>query len=170
MSSSSLSPSRLPLFVLGLVLGAAATFGVMSFTGSSPTPSAPTGPVTPPPPSPSVATRTDRAPQLAEGTFTVWFMIAPGQEEVRAVASRDADGREVWVMTPSWVAPSASAPDVSLRIKFESPSIFPEPQLLLNWVGTKPALRPKFHGLLLKGYVHDTLVPWDGTQPRFCVP
>jgi len=113
---------------------------------------------------------TTRAPQLDEGTFTVWFMIAPGQEEVRAVASRDAEGREVWIMAPSWVAPSAAAPDVTLRIKYESAGTFSTPQLLLNWIGTKPTLRATFHGMNLKAFLHDTVVPWDGTVPRFCQP
>lgn len=169
--SSAPAPSRLPLLFVGLLLGAAVTFGLTRLGGS---PSAPTPAPAPekPPVNPDAVRGGggDRAPQLAEGTFTIWGIISPGNEQLRAIASRAIDGTEVWIMAPSWVAPSSSATDVTLRVKYESASTFLTPQDLLNWAGTKPMLRPIFHGQNLTAFVHDTVVVWNGAVPRFCVP
>jgi hypothetical protein len=164
------SPSRLPFLVVGVVLGAAVTFG-LSRLGGSPAPT-----TAPPDASPSAPRdrgaggSTDRAPQLSEGTFTVWYLVSPGNEQLRAIASRAPDGTEVWIMTPTWVAPSSSATNVTLRIQYESASTFTVPQDLLNWAGQKPAIRPVFHGQNLSAFVHDTIVVWNGSAPKFCVP
>lgn len=163
--SSAPNPSRLPLLFVGLLLGAAVTFGLTRMGGSpsAPAPATPAAPI-------ARSAGGDRAPQLLEGTFTIWGIVSPGNEQLRAIASRSTDGTEVWVMAPSWVAPSSSATDVSLRVKYESASTFTTPQDLLNWAGTKPAIRPTFHGQNLTAFVHDTVVVWNGSVPRFCVP
>lgn len=168
--SSTPASSRLPMLVVGLVLGAAATFGLTKLGGSSSAPEAPHPAAPAPKATDSRSPNGDRAPQLLEGTFTVWSIVSPGNEQLRAIASRAADGTEVWVMAPTWVAPSASAPDVALRVKYESASTFTTPQDLLNWAGTKPTIRPTFHGQNLTAFVHDTVVVWNGAVPRFCIP
>lgn len=177
MSLETPRPSRLPVLflALGLVLGVVGVLGLQRLRRDEPskdTPPTATSPAAAASSSSAApATRgTTRAPQLQEGTFTVWFMIAPGNEELRAIASRATDGTEVWVMAPSWVPPSSSATDVPLRIKYESGATFSSPQALLNWAGTKPAIRPTFHGLNLSAFVHDTVVAWDGSAPRFGQP
>lgn len=168
--SSTPASSRLPMLVVGLVLGAAATFGLTRLGGSPSTPTPPAPTASKPAPELPRGAAGDRAPQLLEGTFTVWYIVSPGNEQLRAIASRAADGTEVWVMAPTWVAPSASAPDVALRVKYESASTFTTPQDLLNWAGTKPTIRPTFHGQNLTAFVHDTVVVWNGAVPRFCIP
>ncbi len=169
--SSAPAPSRLPLLFVGLLLGAAVTFGLTRLGGSPSTPTPTPAPEKPPVNRDQVRGGSgDRAPQLAEGTFTIWGIISPGNEQLRAIASRATDGTEVWVMAPSWVAPSSSATDVTLRVKYESASTFLTPQDLLNWAGTKPMIRPTFHGQNLAAFVHDTVVVWNGSVPRFCVP
>lgn len=166
---------RLPILLVGLVLGAAATFALTRL-GGSPSSDTPASTTKGTPPAPISAkdavtgSRGDRAPQLGEGTFTVWGIVSPGNEQLVAIASRATDGTEVWIMAPTWVAPSSSAPDVTLRIKYESASTPMTPQDLLNWAGTKPTIRPLFHGMSLTAFVHDTVVVWNGSTPRFCVP
>ncbi|MFO0934506.1 MAG: hypothetical protein U1E39_17605 [Planctomycetota bacterium] len=166
--SSAPAPSRLPFLLVGLLVGAAVTFGLTRLGGSPAAPTPP--PAATPDPAASRSPSGDRAPQLAEGTFTVWGIVSPGNEQLRAIASRALDGTEVWVMAPSWIAPSSSATDVSLRVKYESASTFLTPQDLLNWAGTKPAIRPLLHGQNLTAFVHDTVVVWNGSVPRYCNP
>lgn len=171
---SSQPTARLPLLLVGLVLGAAAMFAVTRIGGSpssdSPAPSAKGTPPAPISARDATNVNRDRAPQLGEGTFTVWGIVSPGNEQLVAIASRATDGTEVWIMAPTWVAPSSSAPDVTLRIKYESASTPMTPQDLLNWAGTKPLIRPLFHGMNLTAFVHDTVVVWNGSVPRYCNP
>lgn len=154
--------SRWILLVVGLALGALGVVAVNALRDAEPEAR----------PAPSAALPTDapargatRAPQLHEGTFTVWDYAL---NVIVAVASKHSNGTEVWLMNPTFVAPSSSASEVSWKVRYESAAMPTSPAQLFQWVCGRPDVRPAFHGLNVKGVVHTTTVVWDGSAPRTC--
>lgn len=154
--------SRWILLVVGLALGALGVVGLNALRDpdreGQPAPSAAQPAGAPP-------RGVTRAPQLHEGTFTVWDYAL---NVIVAVASKHSNGTEVWLMNPTFVAPSSSDPEVSWKLKYESAAMPTTPAQLFQWVCGRPDVRPAFHGLNVKGVVHTTTIVWDGSVPRAC--